>query len=502
MSEALASDLHITLKASGFTAAGKVADICFRYLMLAFLAWVLGAEALGIFILGRTLVMVVSLGANLGMGYGVVRQVAYYSAQGDAHRVQQSIRVALVIPFAVTLILAVLLWRWSDWISLDLFHKAALAMPLKMLAISIPIQTVVQILMEVLRGFKAIRQRVLAEYYVLPLSNLILLLGLCYLGGGLAGAVWAFTLSYGITLAVLVFMNRGRIRLRGAGPFIDRNVALSFFRFSFPLTFVNILSEVKVRLDVLFLGWLCSAADTGIFFIALRLAGFLSIPWQAAHMAFAPLVSGYYAEGDVRKIEYQYKNITKLMFLGTMYLWGFVTVFSRELLAVFGEEFGLGVGVVWLICLGQLVKTLVGNAGPMLVMIGRSSVNLVIMIVTLALLAVLNLALIPVLGMTGAALANLATVTITSLLELYCIHRLLRIHPFRPDFLKPVLAGLLSAGIVHGLKMAAPPQPVFLVLLLVCFTLLYSVILYWQRLSPEEEAILSSLLRKAARWVK
>jgi O-antigen/teichoic acid export membrane protein len=303
-----------------------------------------------------------------------------------------------------------------------------------------------------------------------------------------------------VSLTVLIFLNRKRIKFAAPAPFIKKKAALEFFKFSLPLTFVNILAELKVRLDVLFLGLLSTASNTSIFFIALRLANLLSLPWQAANMIFAPMVSEYFARNDIEKIEYNYKHITKMMFTVTMFFWGFVMVFSRELLSIFGTEFKQGIGVVALVCVGQLVKSLVGNAGPMLAMIGKSALNLLIMIITLALLVVLNLLLIPKYGIIGAGIANLTTVTIASLLELYFIYSLLHIHPFKKDFIKPVIAALIGSGGIYLLKKIFSGNVFSTILLMLVFAALYFFILYIQGFTREEMALISVIKPKVLRW--
>lgn len=500
MKKEAAEDLNFMLKASGFTGAGKLADIFFRYSTSVVLTRILGAEVFGIFVLGRTMVMVTGLISKFGMGYGVVRQIAFYAAKNDENNVQQAIRLALLVPGIISIITAALLLWGGDYISIAGFKKPALAQPLKLLVFTIPIITILHILLDVLRGFKKINPRVVVENYLLPLSNLLMIAIFYLLGYRLEGAISAFIVSNVVSLTILILLHRKRIKMTGPPPFLKKKAAREFFTFSFPLSFVNVFAVIKNRLDILFLGLLSTASNTSIFFIALRLANLLSIPWQASNMIFAPMVSGYYARGDIEKIEYNYKNITKMMFIVSMFLWGFLLVFSRELLSIFGTEFEQGSGVVVLVCMGQLVKTSVGNAGPMLAMIGKSSLNLLITIITLVLLVVLNLLLIPELGIIGAGIANLSTVTVTSLLELYFIYYFLRIHPFKIDFIKPVIAALLSTGGVHLLKKIFAATVFSTILSMMAFASLYCIILYLQGFTREEMALISSTKQSVMRW--
>ncbi len=480
-------DFNTIMKASGSTGGGRLVDTFFRLTTNMVLTRMLGAEIFGIFILGRTTVMVMSMISNLGMGLGVVRQIAFYAAQKDEDHVQQSIRIALIIPGILSVLTALLLFFGGDHVALSFFKKPALALPLKILVFAIPIITISQILLEVLRGFKKITRRVIVEYFLIPIANLLLIALFYFLGFKLEGAIIAFMVSNFMAFIILILFHRHIIKPIGPGPLFKKDEFLRFFKFSLPLTFVSVFNELKLRLDIIILGLLTTAANTSIYFIACRLASFLAMPSQASHMIFAPMVSGYYARGEIDKIESNYKNLTKMMFIGSMFLLGFIVIFSTELLSFFGPEFKKGKIVVVLVCLGQLVKTVVGNAGIILVMVGKPILNLLIMIVTVVLLAVLNILLIPKLGIIGAGLANLTTVTVTSLMELSFVYHYLHIHPFRKDFLKCLNAGLIGGGIVFFLKkLVLPPHFLSAILLMITFGILYFTILYIQKLTVEE----------------
>ncbi|NIM16734.1 MAG: hypothetical protein GTO45_32495 [Candidatus Aminicenantes bacterium] len=111
------------------------------------------------------------------------------------------------------------LWG-GDYISIDLFKKPALALPLKLLVFTIPIITILHILLDVLRGFKKINLRVVVENYFLPLSNLLMILIFYLLGYRLEGAIIAFIASNVVSLTILIFLNRKRIKMTGPAPFL------------------------------------------------------------------------------------------------------------------------------------------------------------------------------------------------------------------------------------------------------------------------------------------
>jgi len=485
-------DMDFILRSSGSAGAGKLVDILVRYVTSVALTRILGAKVMGVFVLGRAVVWIVATISQLGMGLGAVRQIAFFTARNETNKVGQTIRLSLLVCGIISTFAAIILFFTGDFIALVLFKKPELAQPLKFLIFSIPLISLSFIFLDILRGLKKINQRVAIENYFLPLSNLLMIAVFYLLGFRLEGVIAAFLLSNFFSLAALGLIHRKRLKM-SARSRLQKAVTLNFFKFSMPLMFVKILGELKIRGDILLLGLLSTTSNVGIFFIAYRLAAVISIPWQAANMIVAPMVSGYFAQGDIKSIEYNYKNITKLIFITGMFFWGFLFIFSTELLSIFGEEFKNGSTVVLLVCLGQVLKTLVGHAGPMLAMIGKPSLNLVTTLIALISMAILNVVLIPRFGIIGAGVANLAGMTIACFLELYFLYRFLKIHPFRMDFIKPVIAALVSGGIICPLKTVLPVNIFSTLFLMTAFVLLYYVSLYLQKFSEEEMALLGKM---------
>jgi O-antigen/teichoic acid export membrane protein len=488
-------ELNFMVESSGLAGAGKLSDILVRYSTSVVLTHILGARVFGVFVLGRTIVWVVANICQLGMGLGAVRQIAFFCANNDENKARQIVRLSIFVSGVISILVTILLFLAGDFVSLSIFKKSELVKPLKLLIFSIPFITLATILLEILRGYKKIKQRIALEYYFLPLSNLLLIFIFYISGLRLEGVIAAFVLSNFFLLVLLVLINRVHFGRR-QGSRMQKEVVLHFFKFSLPLMFAKILGQLKTRLDVLFLGFLSTTANVGIFFIAFRLAAIISIPWQAANMIVAPMVSGYFARGDIKSIEYNFKNITKLMFMFGMFAWAFLLIFSNELLSVFGKEFKAGSVVVLLVCMGQVIKALVGHSGPILAMIGKSSLNLLTTVSSLISMAVLNLLLVPRFGIVGAGVANLTGVAIASLLELYFLYRFLRIHPFRMDFIKPVIAALVAGGMIYMVKTQVEGNLFAAVALMATFILFYFALLYLQKFSEEEIVLLEKIKRK------
>ena len=487
-------DLDFIVKNSGTVGAGKLVDILVRYITTLLLTKLLGANTLGLFVLGRSFVHVVATICQLGMGLGAVRQIAFFTVRNETLKIKQIGWISIIIPGIVGVLATLILFLSGDFISCSIFKKPDLSFPLKYLVFSLLPITVSLIYLSFLRGLRAIKKRVAVENYFLPLSNLFLIIFFYFLGFRLEGAIAAFFLSNLLTLAVLIVLNGNLLKLKINDLFsVEKETVIHFMKFSAPLMIVKILGQLKLSGDILFLGLLSTSANVGIFFIASRIAGIISIPWQAANMVVAPMVAGYYAEGDIQSIEYNFKNTTKMVFTAAMFSLGFLCLFSGELLLIFGSEFQTGTAVVLLLCIGQVVKTLVGHSGTMLAMIGKPILNVVTTAIAVLSMVVLNVLLIPRYGILGAGVSGLASLSVTSCFELYFLYRMLKIHPFRTDFIKPVAAALISGGIIRLLKEVVGGNLLTSIGLMALFVLLFFSALYLLKLSDDEKLLLKKI---------
>ena len=80
MNEERRQELDSIIKTSGFAGTGKLADISLRYSTSIVLTRILGANIYGLFILGRTIVWIISTTGQMGMGLGVVRDIPFHTA--------------------------------------------------------------------------------------------------------------------------------------------------------------------------------------------------------------------------------------------------------------------------------------------------------------------------------------------------------------------------------------------------------------------------------------
>ena len=130
-------------------------------------------------------------------------------------------------------------------------------------------------------------------------------------------------------------------------------------------------------------------------------------------------------------------------------------------------------------------------------MSGRSDLALKNNVCAVIVNIILNYLLIPKFGILGAATGTGVSIVILNLLRLTEIFYLMKIHPYRFDYLKPLSAGLISIAIVFFIQnIFLNMRNAALLIQFAGFWCSYLLLLYLFRFSEEELYIKEALNNK------
>jgi O-antigen/teichoic acid export membrane protein len=90
--------------------------------------------------------------------------------------------------------------------------------------------------------------------------------------------------------------------------------------------------------------------------------------------------------------------------------------------------------------------------GFVIMMTGRTVINLVNNVIVFIMIVVLNSLLIPKFGLLGAAASLAIALGLVNIIRLVEVYLILKIHPYRVAYYKPFLAGALAAAASWALK--------------------------------------------------
>src|SRR5262249_41857791 len=209
--------------------AGTVLTTAAGVFFKIFLARTLGAEALGIYALGMTIVGLLGLFNAFGLPTAATRFVAAYSARGQVALLGTFLRSSLALLTAGNVLLGVLLLAAGPWIAVHFYHLPLLTPYLWAFALIMFFGVLNTFLGQAMAGYHDVARRTFITHFLGTPANIVFAVTLISLGFHLHGYLAAQVAS-----AVLVFalLSRSVWRMtpaaaRGIGPLapVEREVA-------------------------------------------------------------------------------------------------------------------------------------------------------------------------------------------------------------------------------------------------------------------------------------
>ena len=443
--------------------AGTILTTAAGYFFRIYLARTLGAEALGLYALGMSIVGLLSLFNAFGLPAAAARFVAGYCGRREYACLGSFLRGTLALLAAGNLLLGAMLIVAGPWIAVHFYHAPALAAYFWPFALIMLFGVMNSFLGQVMAGYQDVSRRTLITHFIGTPANMLFAVGFISLGLGLTGYLTAQVISAFLVLALLAIyvfkMTPLEARHSVAFPRIEKEVA-AFSAAAFAIAGVEfVLSQA----DKIVLGYYLSATQVGIYAVAMALVGFVPVALQSVNQIFSPGIAELHATGDHSLLRRLYATLTKWILALTIPLALTIMILARPLMGIFGSAFEAGATVLIIGTIGQLVNCAVGSVGYLLLMSGNQNQMVKIQAVNAALMITLSVLLVPRFGIRGAACAAAVAVAMTNLWSLRAVYRRLQLFPYDSSYLKLIVPGLLSGLVVLLLRFRLHASSAFLV---------------------------------------
>ncbi|MFY9950927.1 MAG: flippase [Candidatus Sulfotelmatobacter sp.] len=438
------SEMGRISRQSGIVFAGTIFTAVFGYVFKVYLAHVLGAEALGLYALGMTIISFLGIINGLGLPDSAVRFVSLYLASGKFTALRSLLWNGSWILLASNLVIAAVVLKAGPWIAIRFYHSPQLVRYLPLFALIMVTGALNMFFGKVLAGYKEVGRRTVITRFIASPLTMALTIALVILGGGLRGYLVAQIVSAVIVLGLLVSLvwrlTPAAARSFDAGRLsIEREV----WSFSAAMFGVGMMEFFMGQTDRVALGHYRGAHDVGVYAVAATLVAYEPIILQSVNQIFAPVIADIHTRGDHRLLGRLFQTLTKWM-LGLSFPLAVVMIlFARPIMAVFGHDFEPGWPILVIGTCGQLVNCGVGSVGCMLLMSGNQHRLVRVQAYMAAMMVVLSIWLVPLWGVWGAAVAAAVTNVGVNVWNLVEVRSALKLFPYNRSYLKlvPPLAG-------------------------------------------------------------
>lgn len=407
----------------------QVTEAGLGFLTSLVLARLMGASEFGAYSFAIVLVGFLTIPALLGHNTLAIKQVAALKARSDWSTLRAFITHArgrvLLASAGVTLVGLLLLQVGAGRLESSMAGAVLLGLPL------VPLVALLRLYEGYIRGLGHVVSAQSFDKAIRPLTFLFLV-ALAYLFSETplngANAVLLNFASTGVAfLAIsLLWYNFRPTALRTASrPFNDS----PGWRQAAPFALIASVSILNTQADVLMLGLMTTAEQTGIYRIASRVASLVAFALTAVGATVGPRISSSHARGEHGEV----RSLTNKAVLATVAVASPIALglilSGDHILYLFGNEFRSGATSLSILAIGQLINASMGVVGLLLSMTGYEKLVAKTLIATALLNIALNLVLIPVYGAEGAATATAVTFFVWNLTLAAFVYRKLHFNP-------------------------------------------------------------------------
>lgn len=372
------------------------------------LARVMGPSDLGIYSFTMALITLVQIVPLYGVDSVVIRFSAIYRSQESWELLRGLWRTGYVASIGYGILVAGAAFSLTalGWLKPSAaFSPAVLAIA----AISMLFRPILTYFGAVLRVTTPGVTGQLPQFAVLPWMFLVLVVVVVLafrlpMSAELAVGLQGLAVVATVVVAAILFMKYRPRPLRTVRP---RRELARWLRSASSFWVLGGLDVIFSQADILMLGTLATARETGIYRIATNGANLLLLSGMAANLYLGPRIPEMYARGEFARIQRLLSLWARgafamsLIVACVIWLWG-----GALIRFFFGAAYGEAYWPLAILCLGQLAYVGSGPGDLLLSMTGHERLAAAIAGGAAICNIALNAALIPWLGATGSALAT------------------------------------------------------------------------------------------------
>jgi O-antigen/teichoic acid export membrane protein len=442
--------------------AGSVLAGSTGVLVTWIVARALGAEEAGAFFASTAAFVLTGGMAKLGTQTGLIYWLSRLRATGRDDLLGSCLRTALGPVILLSAVLAGAMWLGAPAVA----RLTAAGTPhviaehtagLRVLAVFLPLQVLTDVLLTATRGYRSMRPTVMLDRVVRSTLQLLLVGAVGVTALWVTASLPAFALAWAapyLPVAVLAGYALHRTYLRGKPPVVRtrrlerQDLRRDFWRFTGPRALASVAQLALQRVDVLLVAALAGLAAAAVYAVAGRFVVLVQLANQAISQSVQPRLAEALATGDRTTANHLYQTATGWLVLITWPINLMVILFAPLYLGLFGEGYRAGTPVVVVLACAMLVATGCGMVDMVLAMAGRTSWNLVNVLIALVITIGLDVLLIPAHGALGAAVGLACAMVVNNLLPLIQVGRTTGLHPFGPGTCVAALLSVACFGVL------------------------------------------------------
>ncbi len=379
----------------------------------------LGPSGLGLYTLVFTIYMFGMQFAAFGIGAALTKYIAQY--HDDQTKIREFVTAGIAGSLVSGTVMGILLYLFSDTISIQFFHIPEMTDLLKITAFCFPFIAMQKAVIGTLNGLRLMKLfavvNIVQNMSVLVITVVLVL----WLNMDVRGAVIGFVLS---TLLVGLLSLAFVRDYFTTSPKLVHTVLKEISWFGFYVVLANSIGMVIIQIDSLLIGYFMNETEVGYYAVAIVFTHGITLLPQAVQRVTTPSIATYYGKRDFKSIRSLIRGTMIKMLLVTIAIAIILAFFGKTLIGIiFTEEYIPAYAPLLILLIGYSIYASFISVGTCLSSIGKVQIVFRISALCAILNTLLNIGLIPQFGLVGAASATSISLIFTTLINLYFMRR-------------------------------------------------------------------------------
>jgi O-antigen/teichoic acid export membrane protein len=402
----------------------KVAGAGLSYVMFVAFAHLLNTQDYGVFAFSFNLAVVVSAFAGFGYSTAIMRYLPKYLAQGRPEYANGAIKMGTQLTL-LGIVLALLVGFVAD-------HFWMVASNRSYFVVAVLASTFC--IGDFAAGALRAQNSVVAS--MLPRDVLWRILApVCALivvwSGYMLNSNLAIYICASVLLALLIFqiavvrtnMKKNVVQLPAVSDWAGTRKSL------LPLWSAGIIFAMIQQMDVVVVGFLANAGETGAYFAAQKTATLLSLVLIAGGLVTAPMMAALYEKKQTQELQKLCRQMVIAIAAVTLLGFLFLVLSGNILLSIFNPSFTSAYYILLILAFGAMIDAVSGPTAYLMQMTSLETVYARMLAVIYVFVFVLQFIFIPKYGVIAAALANASGVIVWNCVSIYFLRKKIGVDP-------------------------------------------------------------------------
>lgn len=424
----LATGRTATLIKLAFAAGAKTAAAFAAFALTALVTRNMPNDEAGLFLLGFTLIAVLSIFFRLGLDNVILR---FMSAHGTDEFAQEKLNRGLLWIATAVIPATVLGMVLSEPIAAYVFNKPAFAEVLFWMLPALPAMALFFLLSF---AFQAQHRVVMTTLFQNLGISTLFIAGFGYLWYQQPDAINAVTSAqvYAVAAAsifiaaIVLWLSQRNIKFKLVG-YHDSELT----RASMNLWMASIMSLAVQWSGILIAGAMLPAEEVAQLTAAQRTAMLTSFVLMVVNMVVAPRYARLWKEGNIERVQYLAKWSTRGMIAMVLPVVAVMMIWPEKVMGLFGDGYEEAAVLLMILAAGQFVNVATGSVGYLLNMSGHERDFNRVTLATGPLTIVLAFTLTMKFGVIGTVLATSVGISIQNLVAMVLVKRRLGFYALR-----------------------------------------------------------------------